>query len=1369
MIRRPSFLQLLTLALLAHGLAHGQSDTFPQQIRPLLQKYCVSCHSTAQHTGDVDLERFGSSADVLRDPSTWLKVVEQLQVGEMPPKVMPQPGASEKSRLLSWIDGALRTAARAQAGDPGPVVLRRLNNAEYTFTVRDLTDVASLDPAKEFPADGAAGEGFMNTGNALSMSPSLVTKYLDAGKAIASHAVLQPNGIRFSAGASRRDWTNEILADIRKFYSAFTEAGGAETVTQQGIELDKNKGGALPLRRYLNASLTLLGPAAPGAVERVARAFNLSPKYLGALVTLLKGNQPSPLLDHLRSRWRAGNASAIDAMLQDIGVWQGTLWKFSSVGHIGKVDGPKAWMEPVDPIVGQQPFRVKLAAPANGEAINLYLAAHDAGDGQAGDVVVWQEPKLVIPGRPPVPLRDIPAFVEQLSTRRSQILAATARSLLAADETAGAEETDDARQAWFRFLGVRSSPEFKLDLFTKKIEKSGTYEFVQGWGTTQLPMLLANSSNQHVRIPGNMKAHGVAVHPSPTLQAAVGWRSPVAASLRIEGAVTRAHAECGNGVTWSLELRRGGARQRLANGEARNASTVALGPFEGVRVQPGDLISVLIGPREGNHSCDLTDIDLRLTGPSARWSLTDDVAPSVLAANPHGVWHFYTEPVADASVEALLPADSLLARWQTESLPQQRRQLAEALQNLLAAPAPTATDTSADAVLYRQLHSLAGPLFAAPLAGTTLQKPSPWGLPAAAFGPQPHCDAVDPASLCVRAPSVLELRLPPDLVANSEFVTTGTLHPASGAEGSVQLEVLTQRPVARSGLLPTGTSVADAQGTWTSNNQVVTYGMPVVVHPNSAARKRIESRFHEFRQMFPPALCYTKIVPVDEVVTLTLFHREDDHLSRLVLNEKQKAELNRLWDELHFVSRDALTLVDAFEQLWQFATQDADPSKFEPLRQPILARAEAFRQRLIDAEPHHVDAVLEFAARAYRRPLRMEEKTGLRDLYQKMRRQEMPHEEAIRLLLARVLVAPAFLYRTETAAPGRQAAPVGDYELASRLSYFLWSSMPDPELRAAAASGKLRTPSGLQAQAHRMLRDPRVRRLATEFGAAWLHIHDFESTDEKSERHFPEFRDLRGAMYEEPIRFFADLFANNGGVLSLLDANHTFVNDALAKHYGIPGVTGPEWRRVDGIRQHARGGVLGHAAVLAQQSGASRTSPILRGNWILEVLLGERSPRPPKDVPQLPVDEAAETLTVRELTEKHTADPRCAGCHARIDPFGYTLERYDAIGRHRDKDLGNRPINDRARVKDGTDLQGLEGLRTYLLTKGRSAFVRQFSKKLLGYALGRAVQLSDEPLLTDMQTRLAATGYPVRTVVDMIVGSRQFREIRGRDHEQEQQ
>jgi hypothetical protein len=482
-----------------------------------------------------------------------------------------------------------------------------------------------------------------------------------------------------------------------------------------------------------------------------------------------------------------------------------------------------------------------------------------------------------------------------------------------------------------------------------------------------------------------------------------------------------------------------------------------------------------------------------------------------------------------------------------------------------------------------------------------------------------------------------------------------------------------------------------------------------------------------------------------------------------MLDDKEAARLDRLWDQLHYVAQDALTLVDVFEQLWQYATQDADPSVFEPMREPIKQQAAAFRQRLLATEPSHVNAVLEFAERAYRHPLTSAEAEELRLLYGKFREQELAHDEAIRLMLARVLVSPAFLYRAEKPGNGQEPGPVNDWELGARLSYFLWSSTPDAELSQVAAEGRLRDPDVLVAQMRRMLRDEKARRLAKEFGCAWLHIYGFDELGEKSERHFPTFAELRGAMYEETILFFKDLFQNDRPVLSILNADYTFLNEALAAHYGIPNVIGPEWRRVRGLAKYSRGGILGQASTLAKQSGASRTSPILRGNWVAEVLLGEKLPRPPKDVPQLPEDEAAENLTVRQLTEKHSSDPRCASCHVRIDPYGFALENFDAIGRWREQDMGGRAIETKAKVLDGAEFEGLEGLREYLLTKRQDAFLKQFCRKLLGYSLGRQVQLSDQPLLSEMREKLKASEYRVSAAIETILRSRQFREIRGKD------
>jgi len=406
--------------------------------------------------------------------------------------------------------------------------------------------------------------------------------------------------------------------------------------------------------------------------------------------------------------------------------------------------------------------------------------------------------------------------------------------------------------------------------------------------------------------------------------------------------------------------------------------------------------------------------------------------------------------------------------------------------------------------------------------------------------------------------------------------------------------------------------------------------------------------------------------------------------------------------------------------------------------------------------------LIDFAGRAWRRPLSAEEQQGIKTLYGELRSSDVPHEEAIRLTLARVFTSSAFLYRLEKPAGGEKAEPVSDWELASRLSYFLWSSMPDEQLREDAATGHLHEDKTILSHTKRMLKDARVRRLAVEFACQWLHLRDFDQHDEKSERHFPEFAKLRGDMYEETIHFFTDLFQNDGSVLSILDADHTFLNGALAKHYGLGGVAGAEWRKVSKVRERGRGGILTHATFLSKQSGASRTSPILRGNWIAEVLLGEKLPRPPADVPQLPEDESKEGLTMRQLVEKHAKDPRCFGCHKRIDPYGFALENFDAIGRRRDKDMGNRPIDTNATLMDGEKISGVDGLRSYLVNKRLDAFLKQFSRKLLGYALGRATQLSDEPLLKIMVTKLQSSNYRFSNAVELIVTSPQFRQIRGR-------
>ena len=1316
---------------------------FGREVQPLMKRFCLDCHSTEEEQGDLDLERFARFDDVRRNERVWRKVVEMLDEGEMPPKkAEAQPSAEERAKLRGWVARYLKAEAYAIAGDPGPVVLRRLNNVQYTHTLHDLTGF-DYQPAREFPADSAAGEGFTNTGNALVMSPSLLGKYLESAKRIASHAVLLPDGLRFAAGSTRRDWTDELLAEIRGLYARHADADGH-------IALEEYFAAAVEDREAMTK-----GAETPASV---AARRGLNARYFTMLWAVLNGGNRSLVLDEIRSRWRAARPADAPAIAAEVRQWQQALARFQTVGHM------KPWVVAINPASTRQEARFKFPDAPTGREFVVYLEAESAG---ADASVVWERLRLVKPGRPELPLRDLRALSDDLFARRGRVIASTANCLKAtaeADENADRDELARKHHVdpeilglWLEYLGLTPRTTIQLNHFTTRMEKVGGYDFVNGWGSSETPLAIANSSDDQVRVPGVMKPHGVAVHPSPTLRAAVGWLSPITGGVQITGVVQRAHPECGNGVTWQLELRRGDVRRRLGAGNALGTEAVKVGSSDLVDVRPGDLISLLIGPRDGNHACDLTAVDLTITAreqPTGDrvWDLAREVSGDVKAGNPHadafgnaGVWHLYQEPEQGDDGGQGIPAGSLLARWTASRDPAEKQALVDRIQELLAGGSPDPKDQSPDAVLQRRLTSLGGPLVSAGLKSGNLDRPaspaSTWGLDPAAFGTRPGGASIAADSLAVKAPSVVEVRLPAELVAGAELVGSGVLGSDAGAEGLAQLRITAARPTPGSGLRP------DA---------------PLLISNGSDATLRAVRAFDDFRRWFPPAICYAKIVPVDEVVTLTLFHREDEPLSRLMLDPVESARLDRLWEELRFISREALIQVDAFNQLMEYATQDSDPRLFEPYRKPITAHAAEFRKALVDAEPAQLEGLVRFASLAYRRPLSDEEAKGLRGLYAKLRTEEIPHEEAIRLTLARVLVSPSFLYRLEKAAPGPKSAPVTDWELASRLSYFLRSSVPDAALREVAAAGRLRDPDVLAAQARRLLQAPEARRLATEFACQWLDVYGFDALDEKSERHFPTFNVLRGAMYEETIRFFTDLFQSDASVLSIFDADHAFLNEDLAKHYGIPGVTGPEWRRVDGVRKFGRGGILGLSATLSKHSGASRTSPILRGTWVTESLLGEGTPKPPPDVPILPDEDAsAGGLSVRQIVEKHTSDARCMGCHSRIDPFGFSLEAYDAIGRFRDHDASGQPIDAHARLRDGVEFDGYDGLRRYLSVTRRDTVVRQFSKKLLGYALGREVLLSDEPLLDEMRRKLEANGYRVSTAVEAIVRSRQFREIRG--------
>lgn len=1379
-----TLLLLSTLASLLGTSSHAQDtakldSTYKSDIQPLLKKHCFDCHSGDTLEAEIDLGAATNLDHVRKHSKVWIKVSEMLHSEQMPPKDSEPLAPADRTKLIEWVQAVLKIEAAAHAGDPGPVVLRRLSNAEYTYTLRDLTGIESLDPAKEFPVDSASGEGFTNVGNSLVMSPSMLTKYLDAAKDVAAHAVLLPDGIRFSPNQTRRDWTNERLTRIRDIYRSYSGTGTGTSVSVQEIQVNTNQEGRLPVDRYLLATLEERDAltAKTKTIESVATERGLSPKYLGVLWTMLTSPESEPqslLLTPIRELWKTAKPDEVPQLMDLISPWQNALWRFNSVGQIGLHPDIKAWQVPTSPLVTRQDFRVKLpAADANGEVV-VTLVSDDAGDGTAHDQVLWERPRIVAPGRPDLLLKDVARVSTELASSRTRHFAQAARCLAAAAEAgqsttavdikplAAKYEVDaDSLAAWLDYLGIGTEGDVSLgSLLNRKQEKADAYDFVKGWVGDDALSVVANSSDQHVRIPGNMKPHGIAVHPTPTLSIAVGWRSPIATTLKINGAVQHAHPECGNGIVWTLELRRGNTRQRLDGGMTHGAAIKPFGPLESIAVRTGDVIALVISPRDGNHSCDLTAIDLTLSDATHTWDMAKELSPDILAANPHAdgqgnpaVWSMYSEPVSGGAGHAI-PGGSLIAKWQSTSNADEKKALATEVQNLLLSDPDDLAKDSPDAALSEQLRSVSGPFMAAVFkavasqpAAANAEVDSKFGLPAARFGKHPDGRATEPASLCVQAPDTTVIRLPADLVAGAEFVTSGVLHPETSREGAVRLQVLT--------------------GPATDSKPSV--ATPILVAENSEASKRIETSLDEFRSLFPTSLCYVQIVPVDEAVTLTLYYREDDQLRRLMLSPEETAELNRLWDELLYVSQEPLELVIAITQLYQFATQDRPDMLplISAQQKPVQDRADAFRQRQIQDEPKQLDAVVQFAQQAYRRPLTEVEATQLRGLYAKLRSEEIGHDEAVRLTIARILVSPVFLYHLEKPAPGTKASPVSDLELASRLSYFLWSSMPDQELLDLASAGKLHEPETLKAQTRRMLKSPKVRRLATEFGCHWLHIHDFENLNEKSERHFPTFTALRGAMYEEAILVLTDLFQNDRSLVSLVDGDSTFLNEDLAKHYGIPNITGPQWRRVEGVRQYSRGSILSLASTMSKQSGASRTSAILRGNWLSEVMLGEKIPKPPKNVPALS-ETVTDGLTERQMIERHTTDPACIKCHKRVDPYGFALEGFDAIGRLRAMDAAGLPIVTKTVLFDGTPVSGFDDLKSYVGQTRRASFVRQFTKKLLGYSLGRAVQLSDEPLLTEILTKLDMHDYRVDLAVESIVLSPQFRQIRGKDAPREE-
>jgi hypothetical protein len=397
------------------------------------------------------------------------------------------------------------------------------------------------------------------------------------------------------------------------------------------------------------------------------------------------------------------------------------------------------------------------------------------------------------------------------------------------------------------------------------------------------------------------------------------------------------------------------------------------------------------------------------------------------------------------------------------------------------------------------------------------------------------------------------------------------------------------------------------------------------------------------------------------------------------------------------------------------------------------------------------------AHRAYRRPVGADDMTQLLALY-KGGAQNGGFESGVRLALQKILVSPEFLFRTEVDPPGTAPGAVykiSDVELASRLSFFLWSSIPDDQLLAVAESGRLSDPSVLQAQVKRMLADPRSQALVKNFAGQWLFLRNIAriSPDYTTFPYFDE--NLRQALAKETELLIESQLREDHGVVDLLSTDYTFLNERLAEHYGIKGIYGTEFRRVK-LEDPNRYGLLGQASILAVTSYPNRTAPTIRGKWVLEQLLGSPPPPPPPNVPSLKEDATTQKMTMRQRMEQHRVNPTCAVCHRMMDPLGFALENFDGLGGWRVSTApGSGPIDASGALLDGTTFNGPAGLRDVLLKK-QDMFVETFTERLLTYALGRGLEEYDHAALRKIAREAAADHHKWSAIILGIVNSTPF-------------
>jgi AraC-like DNA-binding protein len=694
-----------------------------------------------------------------------------------------------------------------------------------------------------------------------------------------------------------------------------------------------------------------------------------------------------------------------------------------------------------------------------------------------------------------------------------------------------------------------------------------------------------------------------------------------------------------------------------------------------------------------------------------------------------------------------------------------------------------------------------------------LERESPEVAERFGFGKHPQGGELDADALAIQAPATIEIPLSPSAVAavqEKQLLIECELDTKTSPESAVHLRHAVGK----------------------LSDERFDSRVELLLRPGSQLAKDLAESSERFCQAFPNRFCY-----VDPNRGLAAgfhlvegFFRDDQPLVEKVLSEAERQELDRLWDELDFVTESVETLLRGFvwferaerhvlhDKRFDFLRSE-DPllveeellskferlylekmgvklveGKFEPEQpssqfdlihgffQQVRAGLAKHQRSLQQVEPLALADLERLAQRAFCRPLRPDEAQSFRGLYHRLRKQGQSVEDSVRGIFMAVLMSPDFFYLIPEAPAGGNIHPLSNDALARRLSYFLWSSLPDDELLVAARSGKLNDEIVLRAQLERMLKNPKIEAFAREFFGQWLRYRDYLSKETIPPGTFPGYdAALRQAMFDEPTKLITHLIQRDEPVRELLHGDVTFVNERLAKYYGgsienqfrrlsdefkrrgQPRSAQDEWFRVEGLRSIGRGGLFGMPVILAKNSAGQRTSPVKRGFWVVHHLLGQHFPPPPADVPELPKTEKEAAKTIRELLTDHTANRQCAMCHVHFDGLGLTMEGFDAIGRSRQQDLAGRAIQATGPLPGGHTAAGVSGLIEYVESHRIHDFERTLCRKFLGYALGRSVILSDQPLLQEMEKRLRTEGR-FSVLFETVVLSPQFRQQRGREY-----